>query len=276
MPDRTTFEGYAGETASAIIQLSALVISPERARLASDAAGHAGVALAVAGAMMLMPIHRSRGQVYLPGDILSATGLDPQSFLEQGNREAVTKAVEAFADLGREHLAKARAALPLCKHLASGLAEFLMSFASLIFIVVVAAAASAAIAVRRIRGSGERGGDSGEVLLQFGEVFPGVAVRDIVRTADAKAIFLRLSDGRIGFVDVVGRRYQMMILRPSTTRVDASGGEKSLAVDLDGADNARTFVFARQEDAAEVSLWLCSALVTDESQMKENRQDLLS
>lgn len=111
MPDRTTFEGYAGETVSALMQLCAMVLAPNEARAASEVSGHAGVALAVAGAMLLMPIHRARGQLYVPGDILSATGLDRQGFLSGADADARARAVRAFGDLGREHLEKARGAL---------------------------------------------------------------------------------------------------------------------------------------------------------------------
>ncbi len=111
MPDSSTFEGYAGETVSAIMQLCAMVLSPGEAHGASDVSGHAGVALAVAGAMLLMPIHTARGQLYVPGDILAATGLDRDAFIAGSDREARARAVMAFADLGREHLGKAREAL---------------------------------------------------------------------------------------------------------------------------------------------------------------------
>ncbi|TPW29581.1 phytoene/squalene synthase family protein [Pararhizobium mangrovi] len=111
MPDRTAFEGYAGETVSAIMQLCAMTISPDAARKSADLAGHAGVALAVAGSILLLPIHRARGQVYVPGDILAATGLDRQSFLAATDREACKRAVDAFVALGNEHLARAREAL---------------------------------------------------------------------------------------------------------------------------------------------------------------------
>ncbi|MDX3810024.1 MAG: squalene/phytoene synthase family protein, partial [Bosea sp. (in: a-proteobacteria)] len=44
MPSLRDLEGYAGETASALIQLAGLVLSPEAAAASADAAGHAGVA----------------------------------------------------------------------------------------------------------------------------------------------------------------------------------------------------------------------------------------
>ena len=110
METRVTLEGYAGETASALIQLASLVLSPEEARRSADAAGHAGVAQAIAGLLLLMPLHRHRGQLYLPLEILTATGLDRSTFLAGEDKARISAAIEAFAGLGREHLAKARAA----------------------------------------------------------------------------------------------------------------------------------------------------------------------
>ncbi|MDL2398513.1 phytoene/squalene synthase family protein [Rhizobium mayense] len=110
METRGTLEGYAGETASALIQLASLVLAPEDAPRSADAAGHAGVAQAIAGLLLLMPLHRRRGQLYLPLEILKATGLDRDSFLEGKDTARISAAIEAFAGLGREHLVKARAA----------------------------------------------------------------------------------------------------------------------------------------------------------------------
>lgn len=113
METRLSLEGYAGETASALIQLASLVLSPEEAARSADAAGHAGVAQAVAGLLLLMSLHRRRGQVYIPLQILSATGLDRDAFLAGEDRPRISAAIEAFAGLGREHLVKARAAGPI-------------------------------------------------------------------------------------------------------------------------------------------------------------------
>lgn len=111
MPDRAAFEGYAGETVSALIQLSAMVLDSDSAPRAAEAAGHGGVALATAGALLLMPRHRKRGQVFVPGDILAATGLDRDAFLRGDDKTRCRRALDAFEDLGREHLVKARTAL---------------------------------------------------------------------------------------------------------------------------------------------------------------------
>jgi phytoene synthase len=108
MPDRATFEGYAGETASALIQLSTLILDPGAAPAAGDAAGHAGIAQLVAGCLLLMPIHRRRHQVYIPGDILRAVGLDAGGWLSGEESGKAAAALSAFVGYGRDHLRLAR------------------------------------------------------------------------------------------------------------------------------------------------------------------------
>lgn len=111
MPDRASYEGYAGETASSLLQMTAFLLDPGAASSASTTSGHAGVAQAVAGHLLLLPITRARGQVFIPGDLLAATGLDRDSFLAGSNPERAGNAIRAFAGFGRDHLAKARTAL---------------------------------------------------------------------------------------------------------------------------------------------------------------------
>ena len=110
MESRAALEGYAGETASALIQLASLILAPQDAARSAEAAGHAGVAQTVAGLLLMLPIHRRRGQVYLPADLLAATGLAPEALLAGDDRAGAARAIEAFVGLGREHLAKAKRA----------------------------------------------------------------------------------------------------------------------------------------------------------------------
>jgi phytoene synthase len=111
MPDRTTLEGYFGETAATLFQLSAQILDPTVAGKSADAAGHAGVAYGLSGMMRLAPLHRARGQVYVPGDILAAAGTDADRWLSGEGREAMGQATTICTALAREHLAKAEAAL---------------------------------------------------------------------------------------------------------------------------------------------------------------------
>ncbi|MCB5204763.1 phytoene/squalene synthase family protein [Neorhizobium sp. T786] len=108
--DRHELEGYAGETASALIQLASLILSAEDAPRSAEAAGHAGVAQSIAGLILLLPLHRRRGQLHVPLDILAATGLDRDAFLAGDERDRISAAIEGFAGLGLEHLSKARRA----------------------------------------------------------------------------------------------------------------------------------------------------------------------
>jgi phytoene synthase len=110
MPDRATLEGYCGETAGALIQLAAMVLDPQAAGSSGEAAGHAGCAQAIAGLLRLLPIHRARGQCYVPQDLLAASGTGRDGFVSAEPGEAGLRAVEAMIALGREHFRRFEAA----------------------------------------------------------------------------------------------------------------------------------------------------------------------
>ena len=75
MPDMATLEGYLGETASVLFQMAASILSGPAARSASDVSGFGGVAYGLTGLMRALPIHRRRGQMYLPADVLARHGV---------------------------------------------------------------------------------------------------------------------------------------------------------------------------------------------------------
>lgn len=103
MPSRNDLEGYCGETASALIQLASLILDPDAAASSATLAGHAGCAQAMTGLLRLLPIHRARGQCYVPADILSAVGTTREELID-GAGEGPRRAVAAMAALAREHL----------------------------------------------------------------------------------------------------------------------------------------------------------------------------
>lgn len=106
MPSRGDLEGYCGETASALVQLAALILESEAAAAFAAAAGHAGCAQAIAGLLLLLPLHRARGQCYFPADMLAAAGTDRDGFVSGADRGAARRAVAAMITLGREHAAR--------------------------------------------------------------------------------------------------------------------------------------------------------------------------
>lgn len=90
MPTLNDLEGYAGETASILIQLGAQILTGSAQPAVAEAAGHAGVAIALTGLMRAFPFHAARGQCYLPSDMLRAHGI--------GRDEAVGGAPSAALD----------------------------------------------------------------------------------------------------------------------------------------------------------------------------------
>ena len=104
MPSRTDLEGYCGETASALIQLAAMILDPKEAAAQAELAGHAGCAQAITGLLRLLPIHLTRGQCYLPRDLLAAAGTTPEELVAGGDEGASVRAVAAMAALSQEHL----------------------------------------------------------------------------------------------------------------------------------------------------------------------------
>lgn len=106
MPSRNDLEGYCGETASALIQLSALILDADAAKDSGEMAGHAGCAQAIAGLLRSLPIHTSRGQCYVPVDILAAAGMSRDTFVLAKDVEGAKRAISALVALGREHLAQ--------------------------------------------------------------------------------------------------------------------------------------------------------------------------
>ena len=104
MPSRNDLEGYCGETASALIQLASLILDREASSQFAALAGHAGCAQAITGMLRLVPIHRARGQCYVPKDILAAAGTSPAEFLAGEGGASAARAVAAMAALAREHL----------------------------------------------------------------------------------------------------------------------------------------------------------------------------
>lgn len=104
MPSRTDLEGYCGETAAALIQLAAMVLDPNEAPPFAELAGRAGCAQAMTGLLLLLPLHRRRGQCFVPADILAAVGSSPEEFVGGDGGPGAQRAVAAMIALAQEHL----------------------------------------------------------------------------------------------------------------------------------------------------------------------------
>lgn len=111
MPDMATLEGYAGETASALLQLSAYCAGAEMSPKLADSCGHGGVAQTIAAVLRAIPYHRATRRVYVPSDMLDAVGLDANSWLGGEPDERHLNAMALFVAEGFEHYRQSKNAI---------------------------------------------------------------------------------------------------------------------------------------------------------------------
>jgi phytoene synthase len=111
MPDMPTFEGYAGETASALYQLTAMILNAGRPVEPGDAAGHLGVAHALTGHLRAFGYNASKGRIILPRDVFTTCGVTEAEIRAGKASENLSVALTRFADLTSQHLDKADGAI---------------------------------------------------------------------------------------------------------------------------------------------------------------------
>ncbi|MCP8882140.1 squalene/phytoene synthase family protein [Devosia sp. XJ19-1] len=111
MPDLGTFEGYAGETASTLFQLSAMILNDGAPVEPGDAAGHLGVAQAMIGHLRAFGRISAQGRIMLPWSILEANGVTEGEIFAGQQSEGLHAALSQVAELAVGHLSKARAAI---------------------------------------------------------------------------------------------------------------------------------------------------------------------
>lgn len=111
MPDLETFEGYAGETASTLLQLSAIILNGGAPVEPGDAAGHLGVAQALLGHRRALGQVSAQGRIMLPLTLLSANGVREEELFSGTDSEGLQAALGQIGELVEDHLAKARAAI---------------------------------------------------------------------------------------------------------------------------------------------------------------------
>ncbi|MBM1173118.1 phytoene/squalene synthase family protein [Microvirga arabica] len=109
MPSLNDLEGYCGETSSSLIQLSSLILSEGSNPGTADAAGHAGVAYAIAGLLRAFPIHARQGQVYVPADILNKQGVVREDIVTGRGGPGLKGALADLRAVARRHLEQAHA-----------------------------------------------------------------------------------------------------------------------------------------------------------------------
>lgn len=111
MPDLETFEGYAGETASTLLQLTAMILNNGEPIEQGDAAGHLGVAQAMIGHLRALGYVSSQGRIMLPWSMLEANGVRESELFSGQDSEGLHAALSQIAELADDHLMKSRTAI---------------------------------------------------------------------------------------------------------------------------------------------------------------------
>ena len=108
MPSLGDLEGYCGETSSSLIRLASLILADGGDPGSPDAAGHAGVAYALAGLLRAFPWHARRGQVYLPKEIMERHGVVREDIVTGRGGPGLLAALADLRAVARRHLDLAR------------------------------------------------------------------------------------------------------------------------------------------------------------------------
>ncbi|MCS6759397.1 MAG: squalene/phytoene synthase family protein, partial [Candidatus Devosia euplotis] len=111
MPDLESFEGYAGETVSALYQLAAMILNDGQIIEAGDAAGHLGVAHAMVGHLRAFGHFAAQGRIMLPWTIFAANGVREGDIFSGTESEALSEALGQISELAADHLAMAEIAI---------------------------------------------------------------------------------------------------------------------------------------------------------------------
>ena len=98
-------EDYARETASALIAIAARILTGVSLESAAESAG---IAQMIAGISRALPLHASRGQIFLPIELLSQHGVSPQDIFAGQSSAGLNAALQELRNVARQHLARAR------------------------------------------------------------------------------------------------------------------------------------------------------------------------
>ena len=113
--------------------------------------------------------------------------------------------------------------------------------------------------------------DVGLAILEFGRAFPMEAIRQLQKTKDGLALFVRLHDNKAGFMRDQRNHFSCHLIEPGRARVRDAADARRITIDfLDAPHHNGTYEFSSAKEAAEVSLWLLGNYVaTDDLVLPE-------
>jgi phytoene synthase len=108
MPDLPALIAYCDATSSCLFRAAAKILSTETA---DEAAHGAGIAYAVTGFLRALPLHASRGQCFVPADLLAQHGTSPAEIIARQDSPALRAALADLRAVARNHLTQAQASV---------------------------------------------------------------------------------------------------------------------------------------------------------------------
>ncbi len=111
MPSTAAFDAYVRLTSGALFELVGEMIGGQGASFAS-AARHAGMAYGIVGLLRAIPMHASRGQIYVPADLLLRHQVAPESLLNGETSPQLLNALKELRDKARAHYKELDRLLP--------------------------------------------------------------------------------------------------------------------------------------------------------------------
>jgi 15-cis-phytoene synthase len=117
MPDMAALDAYLNDTAGAVYALAAGVLGA-RGESLEQAARSAGKAYGLTGLMRALPVHASRGLLFLPEDALRRHGTSPGEVLAGETSEGLNDLLAELRVKAREALRDARSRIAALDHAA--------------------------------------------------------------------------------------------------------------------------------------------------------------
>ena len=108
MPSLNDLEGYLGETSSVLMQMAMRVLAGDDAYELTEITGSAGITFGLTRLMCELPIHRARGQCFMPGDLLAKYDVTSAQFLVGRAEQGIEVMLSQLRHHARVRLQEAR------------------------------------------------------------------------------------------------------------------------------------------------------------------------
>jgi phytoene synthase len=108
MPNLRALIAYCDATSSCLFRAAAKILSTQAAQ---EAAHCAGIAYGVTGLLRALPLHASRGQCFVPADLLAQHGTSPAEIIAREETPGLRATLGDLRAVARDHLAQAQASV---------------------------------------------------------------------------------------------------------------------------------------------------------------------